>query len=211
MPEDIAVFVGESGETTSLHEKGKIIVYRKKRGEWDVLREKAFILDKSLDMKELRRKMTVILEFLGDCRVFVGHSVNGVPYFELEKCKFSVWEFAGKPIEFLDYVQAEEEGRYEQKINGEKNNIAPAPVETSSGCYRISIKEIQENATGITSKQALLPFLRKGGFYSLEVLCNHVPPWLEAELLSSGYSGDIEKISNKEVKITVARSCCREI
>lgn len=211
MPKEIAVYVGENGETTSLYDQGKIVVYKKNRGKWSVLKEKEFVLDKSLGMPELRKQMAEAMDFLNECKVFVGLSITGVPYFELEKFKFSVWEFEGKPVEFLDYILEEEEGRHEQEANKEKNNIVPAPVETSDGSYRISIKEIQENDTGVTSKQVLLPFLRQGKFYSLEVLCNHVPPWLEAELFSGDYSGEIERISNQEVRITIARSCCQEM
>lgn len=211
MTKEVAVVVGENGETTSLYDKGNVVVYQKKRGEWSVLKEKRFVLDKSLGMQELRNKMAAVLDFLGECKIFVGLSITGVPYFELEKAKFSVWEFEGKPMDFLDYVLEEEEERHDQEANKEENAVMLTPVETSDGYYRISIKEIQENDTGVTSKQVLLPFLRKGQFYSLQVICNHVPPWLEAELLSGDYSGDIEKISNGEVRITIAKSCCHEM
>lgn len=211
MPEDIAVYVGANGETASPYDQGKIVVYRNKRGRWSVLREKDFILNQSLGLKELRKKVAEALEFLDECRIFVGLSIAGVPYYELEKAGFSVWEFEGKPLEFLDYVLAEEEERYEQIKNRGKNNAVLVPVETSNGCYRISIKEIQENNAGITTKQALLPFLRKGGFYSLEIICNHVPPWLQAELMGGGYSGEIEKIGHKEVRIILSRSCRQSV
>ncbi len=207
MPVDIAVYVNGNGKTASLNDSGEIVIYRKKRAEWCVLSEKEFILDKSLTIKGLREKMAEALEFINGCRVFAGLSIAGLPYFVLEKAGFSVWEIEGKPLEFLDCILAEEEERHGQIKNKGKNNFEPAPVEISNGCYRISIKEIQENDIGITSKQALLPFLRQGRFICLEILCNHVPPWLQAELMGGGYSGEIEKIDHKEVKIILSRSC----
>lgn len=209
MAEDVAVYVGENGETASLYDQGKIVVYRNKRGRWRVLREKEFIVERRLGVKELRQKVAEALEFLDDCKIFVGLSIAGVPYYELEKAGFSLWEFAGKPLEFLDYVLAEEEGRNVRIKNREKNNAVLVPVETSTGCYRISIKELQESNAGLTSKQVLLPFLRKGAFYSLEIICNHLPPWLQAELMGGGYEGEIEKIGDKEVRIILSRSCRR--
>ncbi|TEB10536.1 Fe-only nitrogenase accessory AnfO family protein [Pelotomaculum propionicicum] len=155
--------------------------------------------------------MAEALEFLNGCRVFAGLSIAGLSYYELEKAGFSVWEFEGKPLEFLDYVLAEEEEKRGQINNRGKNGVELAPVEISNGYYRISIKEIQENDIGITSKQALLPFLRQGRFDYLEIMCNHVPPWLQAELLGGGYSGEIEKIDHKEVKIILSRSCCQPV
>lgn len=209
MAKDIAVFVGEKGETASLYEKGQITVYQKRLGKWSRQREKEFYLDKCMGMKNLREKMAEALDFLADCKIFVGLSVTGVPYFELEKSLFSVWEFEGKPMEFLDYILEEEEGKPDQEFDEGKNNSKFTPVETSSGCYRISLSEIQEKGIGVTSKQALLPFLRKGVFYSLEVVCKHVPPWLQAELHDGNFFGEIEETSSGEVKIMITRSCCQ--
>lgn len=142
-----------------------------------------------------------MIGFLNGCRVFVGLSVTGVPYFELRKSLFSIWETVGKPVEFLDYVLQKEEETREPENEG--NRLAP--VEVFKGCYRISLKEIQEKSVGVTSKQALLPFLRRGDFHSLEVLCSHVPPWLETELIAGKLSGTVEKIRNNELKVTITR------
>lgn len=82
-----------------------------------------------------------------------------------------------------------------------------APVAFADGRYQISLKEIQEGNTGITTKQALLPFIRKGEFYELEVLCSHVPPWLEAELAAGNLRKEKSMIGN-EIKITITKKCC---
>lgn len=207
MPVEIAVFMGENGETASLFDKGKIVVYRKKLKMWSVLREMDFSLDNRPGMKELRGGMAVATGFLKGCRVFVGRSIAGVPYFELEKQGFSVWEFEGRPDEFLDYVLEKEE-EDKQETNRCKKTFPPGPVETSGGCFYLSLKEIQEGSTGITSKQALVPFLKKGEFYSLEVLCSHVPPWLEAEIATGSLNGVIQKNSHSDFKIIITKRCC---
>lgn len=207
MPVEIAVFVDENGETASLFDKGKLVVYRKKLQRWSVLREMNFSLDSRPGIKELRGDMAVAIEFLEECRVFVGRSISGVPYFELEKQGFSVWEFEGRPEDFLDYVLEKEE-EDKQEANCYEKTFPPEPVETSGGCYYFSLKEIQEGGTGITSKQALVPFLKKGKFYSLEVLCSHVPPWLDAEIATGSLNGVIQKNSHGDYKITITKRCC---
>lgn len=203
---DIAAHVGENGQTASLYEKGKIVVFRKNRGEWGVLREKDFCLDKNLGLKELRKQMEEVLTFLNECRVFVGHSVTGIPFFELEKAHCSIWEYDGKPGDFLDYILVSEEERCE-KPDERVEDTQLTPIETSHGHYRISIKEIQENNAGVSSKQVLLPFLRKHSFCSLEILCNHVPPWLEVEILSGGFEYDIRRIGPDEIRIVINKKC----
>lgn len=208
MPRDIAIFVGNNGFTASLNEPGKLVVYRRKKGKWNAVREKDFTLANCPGMQELRKKMGEALFFLNDCKIIVGSSIMGVPYFELEKSNFSIWEFEGKPFEILDYVLEKEEESEVKKAGGEAGKLQTAPVEVSPGCYSLSLKEIQESDTGITSKQALQPFLRQGNFYSLELLCSHVPPWLEAEIISGNLAADFSRVGPGEIRITITKKCC---
>lgn len=210
MPKEIAVFVGDNSETATLYEEGKITVYQKSQGNWTELRQQDFVLDKGLGMKEMRAGMEEAIRFMDGCDVFVARTVVGVPYFALEKAGFSVWEFEGRPGEFLDYILEQEEEAQAAEAKRQAISLVPLPVETGNGCYKISLKDIQTNNTGFTSKQVLLPFLRKGGFYALEVLCGHVPPWLEAELAAGSMNSLIEKVSRDEVKITITKKCCHE-
>ena len=210
MSRDIAVCLGEDGNTATLFDKGKLVVYTKSAGQWKSLREMDHFIDKSQGMAQLRIKMKEILDFLNDCRIFAGLSVTGVPYFELEKQNFSIWEFPDKPVEFLDYILEKEEETELENVEGQKpdNVIQMTPVEISAGCYSISIKDVQEKNTGITSKQVLLPFLRKNTFYSLEVICNHVPPWMEAELIGGNLAGEVAKLGENEYKVVLSKKCC---
>lgn len=207
MAVDIAVYVGENGETASLKDRGKIVVFRKIKNKWNVLRERELNPSTSQGMKELRRMMEEVMDFLAECKIFVGLSVTGIPFFELERSRRVVWEMQGKPGDFLDYILARDEE--ERQLEEQKNEtVPPAPVETSAGCYRISIKEIQEKNLGITSKQVLLPFLRQGNFYELRVLCNHIPPWLEAEFLTGKLCSNVNELGTGELEITITKSCC---
>lgn len=209
MAMDVAVLLGATGETVSIYEPGQVVIFRKKNGSWEVTKKEELFLSKSLGLNGLREKMAETLGFLDKCRVFTARSITGVPYYELEKAGCSVWEFEGRPESFLDYIVEKEE---EERLEAGAKQVAtpPTPVETSNGCYFISLKEIQANNTGFTSKQALLPFLRQGKFYSVEVVCNHVPPWLEAELAGGNLSVHIEKISKDELRVIIAKKSCNE-
>lgn len=209
MAMEVAVLLGETGETVSIYEPGHVVVFRKMNGNWEATKKGDIFLSKSLGLNGLRKKMTETLDFLEKCRVFTARSITGVPYYELEKAGCSVWEFEGRPETFLDYiVEKEEEERFQ--AGAKQAAIPPTPVETSNGCFSISLKEIQANSTGFTSKQVLLPFLKKGKFYSLEVVCNHVPPWLEAELAGGNFSVHIKKISKDELRVIIAKKSCNE-
>jgi len=208
MSEDIAVYVGEDGRTASLFDWGKLTVYRREQSYWTIFKEKEFCLSPASGLPELRKAMMEVRDFLGECKIIVGLSITGVPYFELEKGGFSVWEYEGNPLSFLDYIAMEEGKTRQNVVAGERSESRAAPVEIADGRYQISLKEIQEGNAGITTKQALLPFLRKGDFYELEVLCSHVPPWLEAELAAGNFHGERSKTGNNQFKITITKRCC---
>lgn len=69
----------------------------------------------------------------------------------------------------------------------------------------VIIKDIQEKDLGITSKQALLPFLKKGGFKTLEATFNHLPPWLEQELVMHNLKQQVLEEGEGLVKILIDR------
>jgi hypothetical protein len=62
----------------------------------------------------------------------------------------------------------------------------------------------------MTSKQVLMPILQQGNFYSLEILCNHVPPWLEVELQDGRLVVRVEKIAPTEVHIYISKRGCEK-
>lgn len=204
MTREIAVYVDQDGQAASLYEPGMIVVYQRKQGQWSAARKKEFALNQSTNLQEMRLKMGEAVDFLGDCKVLAGLSIVGVPYFELEKNNFSIWEFEGWPLEFLDYVLAKEEEKTRDVAEAPEFNYAP--VEVTRGHYRVSIKEIQENNIGVTSKQVLLPFLRKGQFISLEVSGNHMPVWLETELLTGLWSMEVLSSTYKEFRVVIRKN-----
>ncbi|MDK2822511.1 MAG: hypothetical protein PWQ67_898 [Clostridia bacterium] len=205
MPRKIAVYVGENGETANLSEKGKIMIYQKREDKWLELKEKNFNLDQISALKYLRIKMEEIISFLDDCNTFVGYSVVGIPYYILEKANISVWECRGKPLEFLNYILEKEEEVNLKRLDQPENKKQFTPTEISRGNYKVSLKEIQENNTKVTSKQVLMPFLAKGEFSSIEIECNHVPLWLSGFLLSANLAMQELEASPGKIRVLITK------
>ncbi|MFZ7104290.1 MAG: Fe-only nitrogenase accessory AnfO family protein [Peptococcaceae bacterium] len=205
MPGTIAVYVGENGETVSLSEKGKLVVFAKQQEAWHKLREKSFELEKITSLKHLRLKMDEIITFLGDCNIFVGNSVVGIPYYMLEKAQKNVWECMGKPLEFINDILEKEEAANLSENMQEPVQVNIVPVEISPGNYRISLKEIQKAKGQLTSKQVLIPFLQKGEFTSLEILGNHVPMWLSGFCLKDNLNMQELETGPGQVKVLVTK------
>ncbi len=113
MAKEIAVFLGADGSSVSLDEPGNVAIFRRALGSWEKNREKGFSLGQVNGMRELRLKMGEILQFMDGCRIFIARSASGVPYFELEKAGCTVWEYTGKPADFLEHVWEQEEKEQE--------------------------------------------------------------------------------------------------
>lgn len=208
MTNEIAVFLGETGTTGELTELGELIIFARRQKKWQPLRKMKFSLADCRNIRELRERMAAVRNFLAECKIFVGRSISGVPFFELEKAKVNVWEFSGAPVTFLDYVWAEEVAAKRQAAEQPKTTTVPEPTDLGNGCYEISLIEVQENSSQITSKQILLPFLAKKTFYELRILCSHVPPWLELDLTIGRLTGKIEALSDQGFAVTVIREVC---
>lgn len=209
MAKDIAVYVDDMGNTAPINSNGKVVVYRRNADNWNVTKELKVTFDKSKGVKELRKKMDEIIVFLEGCKIFLAHTVMGIAYFSLEKAGFSIWEYEGEPLDFLNYILEKEEVT-ENELPVTTQGVIPLPKFLGNGMYSVSIKEIQESNSNITSKNVLLPFLRKEKFYSLEVICNHVPLWLESEMLNLNYKFNTQKINASEFIVLIERKVCCE-
>jgi Fe-only nitrogenase accessory protein AnfO len=202
MAKEIAVFAGPDGMTVPLDGAGKVVVYRRAQGSWETDRLSDFDFGKVRGMRELRLIMHDMLEFLGGCRIFVARSAAGVPYFELEKAGYSVWEIEGLPAGFLEHVWEEEEREREAEIE-QPAPALPVPEETTPGNYYINIREIQGGNADLTSKQILQQFIRWGGFHSLSIVCSHIPPWVEMEAMGRGFGFEAEQVGRHEFRVRV--------
>ncbi|MDD1703148.1 MAG: nitrogenase [Methanoregula sp.] len=200
MREEIAVILGDDGMTATLNEPGTVVVFGRDKNRWAKVRETPLVIDPAQGLKGMRVMVTGVLAFLSGCRIVVTRSASGALYFELEKARVAIWEISGKPGEFLDQVWADEE-KERKPANKPASPGIPLPEEKKPGNFFISIKEIQGKRPDISSKQVLQQFIQRGGFLILEIMCSHVPPWIEVEAERRGYTLETEQIEKDLVKV----------
>jgi len=203
--QEIAAILGTDGASIPLSEPGMVAVYRKVRGTWEKDREMVFAIEPAGGLRDLRNKVEELKILLRDCRVFVAKSASGALFFELEKARFSVWEIGGTPAEFLDRVWMDEKTEQTAASLPLDTGI-PAPIETSPGNFTISIREIQGKRPEISSKQVLQDFVRKGAFTQLDILCDHLPPWMEIDATRCDYEIETEQIRNNEIRVRLKKN-----
>lgn len=209
---EIATMLGADDRTISLGEPGRVAVFHRRLGIWELDREMAFTPDQCRSLREMRQMTAELIQFLQECRIFVAQSASGALFFELEKARCHVWEIAGITDEFLNYVWEEEEEELAEADKPALESGVPTPVELIPGHFSISIKEIQVKTPEITSKQVLQQFIRQGAFTTLEIICDHVPPWIELEADRQGFTIEREVLGKNEVRARLkkgqAGGCC---
>lgn len=207
MGKTIAVHVGTSGETADFNHAGILRLYERRQGNWQASREQCFALRQDKGLHGMRQQMAELISSLGECKILVARAISGVPYYELERAGLSLWEYNGRPADFLDQIlQQEEETAQETR----KPVVIPVAKEIENGCFQISIKEIQESDSGVTSKQILLPLLQQTAWYQMSIHCNHIPPWLEGEAMLKGYRYEIQKRGPGDLLLLLRKTVCGE-
>ncbi|MFA4877841.1 MAG: Fe-only nitrogenase accessory AnfO family protein [Methanoregula sp.] len=208
---EIAVIIGSDGRTVPLSEPGTVVVYCRLRGTWIMERRLPFALEEDGGLAGLRKQMAKLTACLGACRTIVAQSAGGAVFFELEKAGCLVYEIPGSPSEFLDEVWQEAKVEQEEKAPLPASADIPAPIEIAPGRYYISICEIQKNRPEVSSKQVLRPFVQQGSFFELEIICDHVPPWIEMEAERLGYEIASERTGPHDLRVLLRRpagGCC---
>ena len=202
MAKEIAVFEDGKGMTTLLPQACCLQVYRKQEGVWRKERKLDVNLGEARGLSELRNRMAEILDFLGSCGIVVAESYQGAALHELEKADMSMWTVSGLVEPLLEMILAEEESAAQQSEQPVKKPF-PALENRGGGRAYLSIVEVQCSGGGLTSKQVLMPILHQGAFTELEILCTHIPPWLEAEAVSHHWACQTQRTAEQQILVTL--------
>jgi len=207
---EIALFQDINGKTQSINEPGIIKVYSRSLGTWKIVKEIIFRIDNIAGVKAIRESIINMAEDLGDCKVFVGSEIKGMTYNILDGMGFNTWELEGTAKELLDFVFEKEIEESNLIVLSKLENSKPVIQKVKDGYYYINLKKIQKNNESLTSKGILVPFLTTTTFYQLEIICGHVPPWLNAEFEKLNLKMESTPISQSEIKLIVYPKVCKK-
>lgn len=210
MSKQIAIFIDGNDQTAIPTEAIAISVYIKEANEWKAIKQLPFSTTQLKEIKTFRENLIDAINTLDGCKIIVGKEFSGLAYTVFEQAAFRIVEADGKPEEFLDELLSKIEEYEASLLENAKEfvtDVEPSALD-DQGRYYLNLKELQENKSSVTSKQALLPFLKNKTFYELQVICSHEPPWLENELERLKLNKTVEQISANELKIIITKKCC---
>lgn len=201
-----AVFLDHNNITCSSMDEGNIKVYSfdPENNAWYATQNIEFSLLDCTSIAGIRKKILDMIHALGECRVFIGSEVTGQLYSILEAHRFNIYEVNGEPEQFLSSVLELENknGEIPAETSGSSRRIYPEKA-GEEGAYFLNLKAALSNNPELSSKKILLPFIDEKKFKKIEVLCDHIPRWLNSELEKSGMKFDVCKIDTGDSKVTI--------
>ncbi len=175
----IAVLMDAEGRVTRFYNGAVICVFEKRNNQWTIVRQWINTSASFGTMGQLREYLKQIAEWMDGCRVLVAEQFIGFYRITFEALGLDMWEADGSPYEILDYIDV---CARQNSVAAKTTDVAAEPVENEPGKYSIDLTEVMAHKTALNSRETLLPFLKERKFSQLEVLCGHVPKWLEEEL-----------------------------
>lgn len=174
----IAVLVNPEGSTSGFDKNGIIKIFAKVECEWTVLKQMDYQVENIADSVMLHTRIREICEWLENCKIIVVNRIRGIHYIAFEEKQVSMLEISGAPEQFLENIrECINHQRTAQEVPMEHNRI----FELRPGIFHTDLREVMKGHTSYNSKQILLPFLKSKKYSLLEILCDHVPKWLEKE------------------------------
>lgn len=187
----IAAFINQKGECLPIYAKGKIRIYSDESGRWLQAVDLLFELDDQQTIDVVRDSLIKLLKRLEKegCHDLIARDVRGFALSIMDGMGCEMWRLDGAPEAYLDLIR-EEKGRQCKQpedlkpISGDEVlSFLPLAVNDEGQNSRYQINLIRSlAASGMTSKQLLLPFIREQPFAALEVICDHLPKWFDKEL-----------------------------
>lgn len=195
----ISFFLDEKYEICSFQDSVKVVIYEKQE-TWKKGEEFEINIGQLNSMNLLRKYFSNIVENLNDCKIVVVKKAQGIPYGIFYESDYSIWELEGRPEDFLDLIIECEKKHIEKMKEEEQECVAKKLYE---GYYLIDLNELQFTKPELTSKKAIIPFLDKFEFDTLEVICCHIPPWLIEKEKKKEISIEASKLKKNEYKLLI--------
>ena len=203
----IAVFVNGDSQVCDFFDAQRFLIFE--RGEagkgWETVSEKNFQKIAPSNPALTRKSTETLLPLVEGCDVLAGGALVGIPFTVFDRAGFHIFEIGAVGDEVFDGIvedlrNADSEAAAKEKIIREAK-----PVETSTpGVYFLDLIALQKECPEVTSKKAMMDFLKDTPFLELRLVCKHIPPWIEN---AGAYNVQITGEKDGEVSAVITRKC----
>ncbi|MFW2491589.1 Fe-only nitrogenase accessory AnfO family protein [Clostridium chromiireducens] len=203
----IAVLLNDNEETCSWQNDCTVALYEKSNETWIKIKDIPYRVPiDDYDLNFIKTYYTHLLSELSNCKIFVAKKLSGFLINFLDYNGFKIYEVDGTPIDFLDSILNSEKRKKEKKIFLQSQVIdmlAPQKVD-KFGNYKLDLYKILQSNEKITSKQIIIPFLKKENVKNLEIICDHIPKWFDKLLLEIGFNYQVSSHTDGLISVNVS-------
>lgn len=204
----MAVFFNANDQVSSFNEMTHWDLFSKKDDFWH--KSKAVPYTPSLigELGTIRKNIKKMIAEFEDCRIIITKSMTGIPYHTFDKAEFIICEVETFNLELLDAIQQD---LISTSVEAAKQKPPEIPTETDTpGDYFFDLDQLQKNAPQISSKMALLPFFKDVPFLSLDLVCEHIPPWFDKIFDSMNLTYDIQEKNAGKTHVLITHTNCKK-
>ena len=204
MSNEIAVIVNSESELTNFEEGSSIILYNKLNDDdWQVEHIISYSLAPLSSISDTSDCVKSVISNLKDCKIIIAKTMSGIPYIIFDRMGFAIFETSDISNAILDEILSDVE-EYSNKKNLALMELPTSPVETEiPGVYFLNLIELQQKRPEISSKKALKTFIENTQFSKLEIICSHLPPWLENYFSPNRLSYIMEPLDINSCKVSI--------
>ncbi len=209
----IGILMNNEHEIASMANGDRVAVYAKNDGSWYVQEEITECFQKFDAATQMRPLMAALVQEMKGCRILAAAVLTGIPYMVLDKEGFMICEadvFSEQLLEEIAYDFEKTCREKSEQQNAAADDYPAQPYETkTTGIYTIDLKRLMKAHPDMSSKKALVPFLQKGMFCQLQVICDHVMPWLGQHPVMEGYHYEAVKLEAGGYLLCIEKKVCR--
>jgi hypothetical protein len=202
----IAVFANKDSQICDFFDAERFLIFERSEADnkWKAAGETAF--DRIIPSNpSLTRKSTeALLPLIGKCDVLAGGSLVGIPFSVFDRAGLRIFEIAAIGGEVFDGIIEDLRSADAAAAAREKIIRDAKPAETDTpGVYFLDLIALQRECPEISSKKAMMDFLKDTPFMELRLVCKHIPPWIENTGLynvraSGGRDGEVQAVITRK-------------
>jgi len=202
----IAVFTNEQKEICDFFDADRFLLFeRHSAGNWEATDVSPYKKITPSNPNMTREQTQKLLPLIECCDILAGGALVGIPFTVFDRAGFHIFEIGAINDEIFEGIiedlrQADTEAAAKEKIIRDAQ-----PVETSTpGVYFLDLIALQKECPEVTSKKAMMDFLRDTPLLELRLVCKHIPPWIENSGL---YNVQITSEKDGEVQAVITKKC----
>ena len=179
MKKQVIATMNMAGELVPYADTQRFVLYQREEAQWQP--SDLFEPQQTSGVQALRNIIVALAERF-ECRVIVSQKVVGIAYQTLNKSGFAIFEAEAVTDELLDGIIHDVLSAQAAQDNPPQEPVSPQ----NDGNYFLDLTRLQKAYPEVSSKQALRDFMQNAAFLSLELVCDHLPPWMEAMMKERG-------------------------